>query len=317
MAVVHQVVTDQYALYQGDCCEVLPTLPDESVGFSIFSPPFNDLYSYSDDERDMGNAKDYGTFFDHFDFLVGELKRLLMPGRNVAVHCMDLPVHKRDGYEIGLRDFPGDLIRSFEKHGFVFHARFCVWKDPLIAATRTKAIGLAHKQICKDSAICRTGIPDYILVMRKPGENPKPIANPLGFKEYHGARDIPRNLDAFVDSTVPEKNKRSHWIWQQYASPVWFDVRQTRVLPFRQAKDGDDTKHICPLQLDVIERSIALWTTKHDIVLTPFMGVGSEVFVAVKNGRRGVGVELKRSYFRQAVKNVERALEAKLARFEI
>lgn len=310
MKVKDQLIDERFALYNGDCCEVVPSLPDDSVGFSIFSPPFADLFSYSDEFQDMSNAEDYETFFDHFEFLVKELLRALMPGRVVAVHCMDLPTFKRNGDEIGQRDFPGDIIKLFEKAGFVYHSRHCIWKDPLIAATRTKAIGLAHKQIMKDSAMCRTGIPDYVVAFRKPGENPNPIDHPEGLQVYHGERSIPRDLDKYIDFDEDHKgNKRSHWIWQQYASPVWFDIRQTRVLPFRQAREKDDQRHICPLQLDVIERCMILWSKEDDIVLTPFMGVGSEVYVAVGRGRKAIGVELKSSYYRQAVSNVKSALK--------
>lgn len=238
-----------------------------------------------------------------------------MPGRIVAVHCMDLPTHKRNGDEIGLRDFPGDIIRLFQKHGFTYHSRVTIWKDPLTAAVRTKAIGLAHKQIVKDSALCRTGIADSLLAFRKPGENTKPIQHPRGLRDYCGARSVPTNLDKhLVDSAEMDlaknpydsrKDKRSHWIWQQYASPVWFDIRQTKVLPFRDAREADDERHICPLQVDVVERCLALWSAKDDVVFTPFLGVGTEVYVAVKNGRKGIGSELKRSYFRQAVRNIE------------
>lgn len=316
--VVKQVITDRYALYNGDCCEVVPSLPEESVGFAVFSPPFADLYSYSDAQEDMGNCSDYKDFFAHFGFLVESLYRVMVPGRVVAVHCMDLPTFKRNGEEIGQKDFPGDIIRCFQKRGFIYHSRFVIWKDPLLAATRTKAIGLAHKQICKDSALCRTGIPDYVLAFRKPGENPKPVAHPKGLTAYHGSRPVPRNLDKEflgpMDTHNPydsRKDKRSHWIWQQYASPVWFDIRQENVLPYRKARDKDDQRHICPLQLDTIERCVELWSAPGDVVLTPFMGVGSEVFVAVKNGRKGVGVELKPSYFRQAVLNVKAAVTAR------
>lgn len=308
-AKANQIVTDRYALYLGDCCEVLPKLPADSVGFSVFSPPFADLYSYSGLPKDMANCRDYEQFFEHFGFLVGELHRLLMPGRVVAVHCMDLPTYKRSGEEIGLRDFPGGLIRCFGDAGFVFHSRFTVWKDPLVAATRTKAIGLAHKQIVKDSSLCRTGIADYVLAFRKKGENPRPVRHPRGLREYHGSRPVPRELDRYLraDGDNPydaQRDKRSHWIWQQYASPVWFDIRQTRTMQYKQAREHDDDKHICPLQLDVIERCVELWSTEGDVVLTPFMGIGSEVYVAVKNGRKGVGVELKPSYFRQAARNL-------------
>lgn len=241
-----QKITKKYAVYNGDCCEVLPGIPADSVGLSIFSPPFADLYSYSDSVQDLGNCPDYKGFFTHFDFLAKELFRVTMPGRVVCVHCMDLPLHKNKGEEIGLRDFSGDLIQLFQKTGFVFHSRHCIWKDPLVAATRTKAIGLAHKQLIKDSSISRTGIPDYLLAFRKPGENRKFIGHPDGLTEYCGERAVPRDLDRFIGYKGDQKlNKRSHWIWQQYASPVWFDIRQTRVLPYRGGRDKDDERHIC------------------------------------------------------------------------
>ena len=246
-----QVVTKRYALYQGDCVKVIKGIPDDSVGLVIYSPPFVSLYSYSDETADMSNSRTYDEFFEHYGYLIRELHRVTMPGRIVAAHCMELPTFKRNGEEIGLQDFPGDIIRAFQKEGFVYHARFCLWKDPLVAATRTKAIGLAHKQIVKDSAMCRTGIPDYVLAFRKRGENPKPIPHPNGLTAYHGSRLVPSKFDSFLlpygngQPSDQGKNKRSHWIWQQYASPVWFDIRQTKVLHFRQAKDPDDQRHIC------------------------------------------------------------------------
>lgn len=314
-----QIITDQYCLYNGDCIKVMKGLRDESIGHSIFSPPFADLYAYSDDDEDLGNCRNYDEFFTHFKYVSDDLFRLLMPGRVVAIHCMDLPTHKRSGEEIGLRDFSGDIIRLFKESGFIFHSRHCIWKDPLIAATRTKAIGLAHKQIVKDSVLCRMGLPDYIVAFRKPGDNPVPISHKYGLTEYQGARNIPRELgDAWTEENITaanpnpydgRKDKRSHWIWQQYASPVWFDIRQTRVLPYVSARDVDDQRHVCPLQLDVVERCLTLWSAPGDIVLTPFMGVGTEVYCAVKGKRRGVGVELKKRYYRQAVKNVAMAIK--------
>ena len=275
MAVVAQKITDQFAAYQGDCCEVIPDLPDESVGLSIFSPPFSDLYCYSDSPKDMGNSRSYSQFFEHFTFLATELHRVTMPGRIVAVHCMDLPIHKRDGGDIAMRDFPGDLIQAFQDAGFLYHCRICIWKDPLLAAVRTKAIGLAHKQIVKDSSVCRVGIADSLLVFRKKGENPKPIKHPSGLKTYYGATSMPKELDRFDGWEEPKTNKRSHWIWQQYASPVWTDIRQTRVLPYRDGREDDDMKHICPLQRDVVSRCLVLWSAKGDNVLSPFMGIGT------------------------------------------
>ncbi len=304
MDVKNSKITKRYALYNDDCIPVLAEIPKDSIGFSIFSPPFCNLYSYSDNFNDMGNSKSYKEFFEHFRFVISELHRIIMPGRIVAVHCMDLPIHKGDMGFIGKRDFPGRIIREFQKIGFIYHSRHCIWKDPLLAAVRTKAIGLAHKQIVKDSTICRMGLPDYIIAFRKKGENPKPIEHPNGLTTYYGSRSIPKELDRFKNHKIQGTNKRSHWIWQQYASPVWFDIRQTNVLKYREAKDSDDEKHICPLQLDTIERCMELWSTKDDTVLTPFMGVGSEIYVAIKNNRKGIGIELKTSYYKQAIKNI-------------
>jgi hypothetical protein len=301
-----QKVTDQFACYCGDCVEVLPNIPEASMGFSIFSPPFVDLYKYSDEDSDLSNANSPEEFFRHFGFVVEQLQRVMMPGRVVAVHCMDLPTYKRNGDEIGIWDFPGEIVRCFEKYKFIHHCpRITIWKDPLLAAVRTHALGLAHQQIVKDSAMCRTGIPDCIVAFRKPGENPKPVEHRAALTEYHGSRKIPREFDGFIGHTEHNTNRRSHWIWQQYASPVWFDIRQTNVLSFKKARENDDEKHICPLQLDVIERCMELWSVEGDTVLTPFMGVGSEVYVAVKNGRKGIGIELKESYYRQAIKNLK------------
>ena len=312
-AVKDQKITKSYSVYNGDCVEVLKGIPDRSVGFSVYSPPFADLYAYSDDDADMGNCRSYEDFFVQYGFLVKEHRRTMMPGRLVAVHCTDIPTFKSKGEEIGLKDFSGDIIRLFEKHGFIFASRHCVWKDPLIAATRTKALGLAHKQIIKDSSKCRTGIPDYILAFMTPGDNPEPIRHPEGLTTYAGSRSIPNDLSKYAGGVNPltnepwpaKGNKRSHWIWQQYASPVWFDIRQTRVLPFREARDSEDQRHICPLQLDVIERCLTLWSNPGDIVLSPFAGVGSEIYTAVEMGRKGVGVELKGSYYRQMLRNLE------------
>lgn len=285
------VETERYALYHGDCCDVVRQFPAESVGFSVFSPPFAELYSYSDDDRDMGNSASYEQFFEHFKFLAGELLRVTQLGRIVAVHCIDIPAMKeRDGY-IGLKDFPGDLIRCFKDAGFIYHSRHVIWKDPLIEATRTKALGLMHKQLLKDSAMSRAGLPDYLLAFRVPGENAKPITHPDGLTAYAGSAKLPDGV-------------RSHNIWRAYASPVWMDIRQTYTLNKNGARDAADIKHICPLQLDVIERAITLWSNPGDVVLTPFLGIGSEAYVAVKMGRKALGCELKASYFRQAVKNL-------------
>lgn len=293
MAVKDQVTNERYALYNGDCCEVLTGIPDRSVDFSVFSPPFADLYCYSDAEEDLGNCRSYAEFMDHFGFVVSELARVIKDGRICAVHVIDIPAMKeRDGY-IGLKDFPGDVIRLFERFGFIYHSRHVIWKDPLIEATRTKALGLMHKQLCKDSTMSRAGLPDYLLAFRRPGENRVPIAHPEGLAKYCGKKDP-------GESGI----KRSHNIWRAYASPVWMDIRQTLTLDAKRAREADDEKHLCPLQLDVIERACVLWSNPGETVLTPFMGVGSEVYGAVLNGRRGIGIELKTSYYKQAVRNL-------------
>ena len=280
MNCIEQVVTDTYALYHGDCVEVLRGLPDASVGYSIFSPPFASLYTYSNSPRDMGNVRNDAEFFAHFDFLIAELRRVMKPGRNVSFHCMDMPSSKeRDGV-IGLKDFPGDLLRAFERHGFIFHAKATIWKDPVTAMTRTKALGLLHKSIRERSEMCRMGIPDYLITVRAPGESEHVT---------HTAQEFPVDL------------------WQRYASPVWMDINPSDTLQFRSAREHDDERHICPLQLEVIRRGVMLWTNPGDIVLSPFGGIGSEPFVAVEMGRKAVAVELKASYYRQMVANVAAA----------
>jgi len=294
MAVVDQVIGEDYALYNGDSCEVLKDMPDGKIDFSIFSPPFADLYCYSDNPKDLGNCQNYDEFFVHFGFIIRELLRVTKPGRVCAVHCIDIPaMQERDGY-IGLKDFTGDIIRAFIGCGWVYHSRHIIWKDPLIEATRTKALGLMHKQLCKDSTRSRAGLPDYMLAFRAPGENAKPVTHPDGLAKYCG-KDDPGGSGV----------KRSHNIWRAYASPVWMDIRQTNTLDARRARESQDEKHLCPLQLDVIERAVILWSNPGEVVLTPFAGVGSEVYGAVLNGRKGVGIELKESYYRQAVRNLQ------------
>lgn len=281
--VINQTINEKYSLYNGDSCEIIKNIPDNSVHYSIFSPPFADLYVYSSSERDMGNCKTKSEFYKHFKYLIKDLYRVLMPGRLLSFHCVNLPTFKqRDGF-IGINDFRGDLIRLFQECGFIYHSEVVIWKDPVIAMQRTKALGLLHKQIKKDSAMCRQGIPDYLVTMRKTGENPERVEH---------------TNDSFpVD------------IWQQYASPVWYDINPSNTLQKTSAREEKDEKHICPLQLDVIRRAINLWTNPNDIVLTPFLGIGSEVYQALKMGRRGIGIELKESYFNQAVKNCKLAIE--------
>jgi DNA modification methylase len=305
MAILNQTIKPKYAIYNGDCIQVMRDLPDESVHFSVFSPPFADLYCYSDSPMDLGNCKNYDEFFVHFGFVVEQLARIIKPGRNCAVHCMDIPAMKeRDGF-IGIKDFSGDIIRLFQKHGFVYHSRHTIWKDPLIEATRTKALGLMHKQLQKDSTRSRAGLPDYLLAFRNAGENTIPVTHPEGLESYAGSDEMPR----------ADGIKRSHNIWRAYASPVWMDIRQTNTLNAKTAREADDEKHLCPLQLDVIERALTLWSNPGDVVFTPFMGVGSEVYGAVLNGRKGMGAELKTAYYNQAVRNlaeVENHMEQEL-----
>lgn len=301
-----QLLTERYAIYLGDCCEVMATLPDESMHLSIYSPPFGGLYHYSSSEHDLSNSRDYGEFFDHYEYVVAEVARLTMPGRMTCVHCMDVP-SGNSGCD-HLTDFPGDIIRLHERHGFQYIARYCVWKEPLGVRNRTMAKNLAHKTIVEDSSRCSVASADYLLVFRRKGANQVPIAHPYGLMSYAGERPIPHDLLQYRGYRGKQiQNRYSHWIWRQYASAFWDDIRIGRVLPFQDSKEEDDEKHIHPLQLDVIERCIVLWSNPGETILTPFMGVGSEVYGAVINGRRGVGIELKPSYYRQAVRNLEAA----------
>lgn len=284
-----------WALYNGDCVEVLTQLPEESVGFSVFSPPFASLYTYSNSDRDLGNCRTDEEFFAHFDFVLGELFRVLKPGRLLSMHCMDMPRSKARYGEISTWDFPGDLIRAAEKHGFLFHCRVLIWKDPVNAMQRTKALGLLHKQVKKDSAMSRQGYADYVVTLRKPGANPEPVAGP--FFRYWGE-------EADQVEAQPEGDPRSIAVWQRYASPVWLDIDPYDTLNYRGGRDHADERHIAPLQLGVIRRCIDLWSNPGDVVLSPFAGIGSEVYVAAQLGRRGLGIELKPSYYRQAIKNL-------------
>lgn len=280
MNCIDQVVTDHYSIYNGDCVDVLQGLPDASIGYSIFSPPFASLYTYSNSPRDMGNVRTDAEFFEHFGYLVRELRRVVMPGRNVSFHCMLMPASKqRDGY-IGLKDFRGDLIRAFQAAGFIYHSEVCIWKDPVTAMQRTKALGLLHKSVRENSAMCRQGIPDYLVTMRAPGESERIT---------HTRDEYPVDL------------------WQKVASPIWMDINPSDTLQYMSAREHDDERHICPLQLEVIRRGIMLWTNPDDIVLSPFAGIGSEGYVAVEMRRRFVGVELKRSYYEQATRNLASA----------
>jgi len=307
MAVTDQMITNDFALWNGDCMEVMPTIKDDSIHLSVYSPPFAGLYIYSSSDRDLSNNASYGQFMDHYEFVIDELFRMTMPGRMTAVHCMDIP-RSNTGKGDSLRDFPGDVIRLHEKQGWQYVARYHVWKEPLAVRNRTMTKALAHKSIVDDSSKCTVASADYLLLFRKKGENPVPISHPVGLTEYAGERQIPHELKPFRGWTGKQtENRFSHWIWRQYASAFWDDVRVDRVLPYKESRDEEDEKHVHPLQLDVIDRCIVLWSNPGETVFTPFMGVGSEVYGAVMAGRKGLGVELKQSYYRQAVKNVEAA----------
>lgn len=308
MAVADQVITERYAIYLGDCCEVMPILPESSVHLSVYSPPFAGLYHYSSSERDLSNSRDYQEFMDHYAFVVREIHRLTMPGRMTAVHCMDIPTGNTGTGSDHLIDFPGDIIRLHAKLGFRYVARYCVWKEPLTVRNRTLAKSLAHKTIVEDSSRCSAASADYLLVFRRAGENRVPIRHPHGLLTYAGARPIPRDLLPYRGWRGKQiENRYSHWIWRQYASAFWDDVRLDRVLPYKEARDPEDEKHVHPLQLDVIERCIVLWSNPGEVVLSPFMGVGSEIYGALTLGRRGIGIELKPSYYRQALANIQLA----------
>jgi len=282
MNVLNQMIKDRYAVYHADCVDVIKTLPENSIDFTIYSPPFESLYVFSDSDRDMGNNASRDQFWAHYKYMIHENFRVTKPGRLVAVHCMNLPTSKeRDGF-IGIKDFRGDIIRAHQEVGYIYHSEVCIWKCPVVAVTRTKALGLLHKQLKKDSAMSRQGIADYLVVMRKPGENPEPITN--------------------TNETFPVN------LWQQYASPVWMDIDQSDTLQYRSAREHNDERHISPLQLEVIRRAMKLWTNENDVVFSPFTGIGSEGFVAIEQGRRFIGAELKESYFGQAVKNLDAAL---------
>ncbi len=309
-----QHITERFALYNSDCIDVMRAMPDGSIDFSVYSPPFCGLYNYSSSERDLSNCRSYSEFFEHYDFVISELARLTKPGRITAVHCMDVagtgngPTAKMGvaaNVGSGLIDFPGDIIRSHEKHGFQFCMRRVIWKEPLGVRLRTMAKGLAHAQIVEDSTLCDVAGGDYLLCFRKKGENPVPVEHPTGLHSYAGERQMPRELLEWKGHEGKQtENRFSHWIWRQYASCVWDDIRIDNVLAYEESRDKDDERHVHPLQLDVIERAVVLWSNPGEVVFTPFMGVGSEVYGAVLNGRKGVGVELKASYYRQAVRNL-------------
>ena len=310
MNVIDQEITENYSIYHADTVEVARALPENSVHFSVFSPPFETLYTYSNSDRDMGNSKSSDEFWTHYRFLIAEQFRVMKPGRLIAIHCMNLPTSKANHGYIGIRDFRGELIRAYSDAGFYYHSEVCIWKDPVVAMQRTKALGLLHKQLKKDSAMSRQGIPDYLVVMRKPGANEEPVTGAL---DHFVGEDIPANFkpveyDDGRRAWVPGNDEATPIdIWQRYASPIWMDINQTNTLQYQTARDSDDERHICPLQLDVIERAIQLWTNPGDVVWSPFMGIASEGYVAIQQGRKFIGAELKASYFQLARRNMEMA----------
>ena len=301
---VNEFITEDYAIYEGDSCEIMPAMPDNSIGFSIHSPPFEGLYKFSNSDRDVSNSEGE-AFYKHYGFIIEQLHRITKEGRLASVHVMQLPTSKtRDGF-IGMRDFRGEVVRLFQDKGWVMHSEVCIWKDPVVAQQRTKSIRLLHKQMEKDSSISGQGLADYILTFRKLGENAEPIKGKL--EHYVGEGKAPEPIEKRLkrQSQADAEKWYSIEVWQRYASPVWTDINQSRTLQYRGGRDEKDEQHISPLQLDVIERCIHLWSNPNDVVFTPFLGIGSEVYGAVEMGRKGIGIELKPSYFKQAVKNLK------------
>jgi len=310
MAVKSQKIGERFAIYNGDCVEVMRDLPDKSIHLSIYSPPFGGLYHYSSDDRDLSNADNYDDFFAHYAFVVRELARITLPGRVTAVHCMDVP-RSNSGSDSYI-DFPGDIIRLHEREGWLFAGRRMIWKEPLAVRLRTMQKNLAHKSLTEDSVDCGVAAGDQLLTFRRRGKNTIPVKHPVGLLEYSGERLPPADVLSFRGYKGKQtENRYSHWIWRQYADCMWDDIRMNRVLPYEASRDSEDEKHVHPLQLDVIDRCVELYSNPGETVFTPFMGVGSEVYSPVVLGRRGVGVELKTSYYNQACRNVEAAAEGK------
>lgn len=308
---IEEYVTDNFSLYNGDCVDVMPEFPDKCIHLSVYSPPFNDLYAYSSSNRDLGNCKTYEEFLEHYEFVVKEIARLTIPGRMTCVHCMDIPKSKK------LVDFPGDIIRLHEKNGFDYWDRKNVWKEPLRVAIRTRQRSLMHGQIVKDSTMTRSALADYILTFKRKGENTVPVFHEFGLTEFVGDFQLlsqPEKEEySFLEKkyqgwTEDKTNKLSQWIWRRYASSNWSDIRANRMVEYKPAKEDEDERHVCPLHLDLIERLVVMYSNKGEVVLTPFGGVGSETYMAVKLNRKGIGIELKQSYFKQNIKNTEMAL---------
>ena len=307
-----QLITEDYAIYNSDCMEVLPKLDDNSIDLSIYSPPFAGLYNYSSSERDFSNCEDREQFLNQYEFLISEISRLTKPGRITAVHCTDI-LSRSDGES--LWDFPHEIIKLHEKYGFKYRNRITVWKEPLKVRMRTMVRSLMHKLIVEDSTECFTAMPDYVLIFKKNGENLIPVTHEFGLSEYFGSTPILPEMQKkygtfeqlkkkYLGWKDPKTNKLSHIIWQRYASSVWDDIRIDNVLKYKESKDEDDEKHVHPLQLDVIDRLVELYSNPGEVVLTPFMGVGSEVYSPVSLGRKAIGIELKDSYYKQAIKNI-------------
>lgn len=313
--VIEQEHTKEYSIYNGDCVEVIQDLPDKSIDLSIYSPPFCGIYNYSSSDRDLSNCKSYEEFFDHYEFLVSHIARVTKPGRISAVHCMDTP--KKGANICGYTDFPGDIIRLHERHGFEYLPRICIWKEPLAVRNRTMAKALAHRQIVEDSTLTNCAGADYLLPFRRKGENKSPVIHPVGLMSYAGERVIPHELQKWKGHTGKQtENRFSHWIWRQYASCFWDDIRIDNVLPYQESRDPEDEKHVHPLQLDVIERCVVLYSNPGEVVATPFMGVGSEVYGAVVNGRKAIGIELKPTYYKQAKSNLLSAAQINASKQE-
>lgn len=314
--VLDQHFGQNFALWNGDCLEVLPDIPDGSVHLSVYSPPFAGLYHYSSSERDLSNARNYEEFMTHYGYVIAELHRVTMPGRLTLVHCMDVP-SGNTGRDT-LRDFPGDIIRLHASLGFDYTGRYHVWKEPLTVRNRTMTKALTHQTVVEDASRCSVASADYLLALRKRGDNPVPVEHPQGLMEYAGERTPPADVLRYRGWTGKQiENRYSHWIWRQYASAFWDDVRLDRVLPFREAREEEDERHVHPLQLDVIQRGVTLWSNPGERVLTPFAGVGSEVYEAARLNRLGMGVELKPSYYRQAVRNLAALAEAQHEQLEL
>lgn len=307
MAVITQKITETYAIYNSDCIDVMQSMPAGKIHLSIYSPPFGGLYHYSSDDRDLSNASNYADFMEHYEFVVREIARITMPGRITAVHCAEIP-SSNTGCD-SLWDFPGGIIKLHEKCGWTYIGRHAIWKEPLSVRNRTLMKNLAHRTIVDDSTLCGVASADYLLCFRNGGKNPIPVAHPTGLQDYAGERRMPNDILQYKNWDGKQtENRYSHWIWRQYASAFWDDIRMNRVLPFKESKEEDDEKHVHPLQLDVIDRVIVLRSNPGETVLTPFMGVGSECFAAIMQGRRAFGIELKESYYRQAVKNIDQAM---------